>query len=123
MLQDLDDAGLEQEAANIVDDYMDEGLSIAEAQNKTNKISDIDTRKAVEMRADYIYRKRDLAEVEAQSDVIDTYLYDVRRGDLTINEIPKDKFEMLSANQKEQFIQAQNNSVKSTKVESNRESY
>ena len=120
LTREAEEATFAQKAVDAVDEYLIDDLDRGEAMTKAGKIEDERLRKEVERRFDYMYGKQQEFETEERSEIFDKYYLDVRKGDLTVDDIPSDELRALTPAQQSNLFGAQSASVSRTRTVSNR---
>jgi len=88
-----------------------EGWDRETAMADAEKIKDPVLRQKFESRADYVLAARDRAELEAQVEQFNQYWLPIRKGDMTVADLPKGVLEGLTQPQQQNLIAAQTAAV------------
>lgn len=78
-----------------VDDYFDRELGYGEALEEIQQIEDPDVRREAEQRFDVEFNRRKKATAIAQEELFESYGPAVRRGELTVNDIPQEDLDRM----------------------------
>ena len=120
LTRQAEEATFAQKAVDTVDEYLLADMDRGEAMTKAGDIPDERLRKEVERRFDYMFGKQQEFETEERSEIFDKYYLDVRKGDLTVDDIPNDELRQLTPAQQNNLFSAQSASVSRTRTVSDR---
>jgi len=120
LTKQAEEATFAQKAVDTVDEYLLLDMSRGDAMINAGRIPDERLRKEVERRFDYMHGKQKEFETEERSEIFDKYYLDVRKGDLTVDDIPNEELRALSPAQQSNLFSAQSASVGRTRTVSDR---
>jgi len=116
LVRESEEAMIEGQSIELVDSYIDNGLSYKEAKKDVKKLKDANARKAADQRIDYMYSKQEKEISIGRTEIYDEWFLPLRMGEKTISDMPRDQLESLSPAQQNNLIAAQSSSVSKAKT-------
>ena len=106
-LREAEQAALATKADDIVQQYMDDGISRAEMIDKSDAIEDVELQDEVKRRYNNSLSDLGAAEVERQSELFSEYYFPVLNGEMSVDEISREDIDAMSPAQQNSLVVAE----------------
>ena len=106
-LREAEQAALATKADDIVQQYMDDGISRADMIAKSDAIKDVKLQDEVKRRYNNSLSDLGAAEVERQSELFSEYYFPVLNGEMAVDEISREDIDAMSPAQQNSLIVAE----------------